>query len=542
MDHPSADDPFWKPLDFSDALTLDIPILFLDQWYDYATSHLVAEFEYRQEAGLPSRLDVGPGTHFSSDATQLEETLRWFDQHLKGGKPPAGTSVRVFVLPDVGWRDLAHWPPAGEPDTWFLAPGGALSREPCAIGDPTHYQYDAADPTPALGGPSLRMEHCGPRDNRPLEARDDVLTFTSPPLQAEAFTEGRVGVDLYLRSDVDHFDLYLRLCDVAPSGESINMSEELRRLTPGDIWRGHDGVFVISVELRPVAYRFAIGHCIRLQVSGGAHPMFARNTCSGEPVADATTIVVAHNAIYHDELHPSRGLPGPPKQSARMSTGTLVLGVLNGLIISLLAVGFVLVYKANRFLNLASAQLGVLSALLLLKAVNDWGWNWWLTFVACVVMGIATGVLVERFVIAPVRRRTTSPVRPLILTIGVSQVLLGLTYIPGLAPVSQAPFPQPFGSNLQVGGVVLSGMSLLTLIAVPVLLLLLTLFLEFTSIGKQIRAAAGNPDAARLCGISGFPSELDHLGHCGGSGGDRRDPERSYHRIIQWRGPRAHSY
>jgi putative CocE/NonD family hydrolase len=306
MDHPSADDPFWKPLDFSDALTLDIPILFLDQWYDYATSHLVAEFEYRQEAGLPSRLHVGPGTHFSSDATQLEETLRWFNQHLKGGKPPAGTSVRVFVLPDVGWRDLAHWPPAGEPDTWFLAPGGALSREPCAIGDPTHYQYDAADPTPALGGPSLRMEHCGPRDNRPLEARDDVLTFTSPPLQAEAFTEGRVGVDLYLRSDVDHFDLYLRLCDVAPSGESINMSEELRRLTPGDIWRGHDGVFVISVELRPVAYRFAIGHCIRLQVSGGAHPMFARNTCSGEPVADATTIVVAHNAIYHDELHPSQ--------------------------------------------------------------------------------------------------------------------------------------------------------------------------------------------------------------------------------------------
>ena len=199
-----------------------------------------------------------------------------------------------------------------------------------------------------------------------------------------------------------------------------------------------------------------------------------------------------------------------------MSTGTLVLGVLNGLIISLLAVGFVLVYKANRFLNLASAQLGVLSALLLLKVVNDWGWNWWLTFVACVVVGIATGLLVERFVIAPVRRRTTSPVRLLILTIGVSQVLLALTYIPGLAPVSQAPFPQPFSSNVQIGGVVLSGMSLLTLIAVPVLLVLLTLFLEFTSIGKQIRAAAGNPDAARLCGISVSRVSLITWGIAGG--------------------------
>jgi branched-subunit amino acid ABC-type transport system permease component len=83
-----------------------------------------------------------------------------------------------------------------------------------------------------------------------------------------------------------------------------------------------------------------------------------------------------------------------------VNTGTLVLGALNGLVISLLAVGFVLVYKANRFLNLASAQLGVLSALLVLKAVNDWGWNWWLTFVACVLVGVATGLVVERFVVA----------------------------------------------------------------------------------------------------------------------------------------------
>ena len=99
--------------------------------------------------------------------------------------------------------------------------------------------------------------------------------------------------------------------------------------------------------------------------------------------------------------------------------------------------------------------------------MNDWGWNWWLSFIGCVVVGIATGLLVERFVIGPVRRRTTSPVRLLILSIGVSQVLLAVTYIPGLTPTSQAPFPQPFSSNLQVGGVVLSGMSMLTLIAVP---------------------------------------------------------------------------
>jgi ABC-type branched-subunit amino acid transport system ATPase component/branched-subunit amino acid ABC-type transport system permease component len=199
-----------------------------------------------------------------------------------------------------------------------------------------------------------------------------------------------------------------------------------------------------------------------------------------------------------------------------VSSGTIVLGLLNGLIVSLLAVGFVLVYRANRFLNLAHAQLGIISAMLLLKVVNDWGWNWWLSFVPCVVVGIATGLLVERFIIAPVRRRTKAPVRLLILTIGVSQVLLALTYIPALAPTSQAPFPQPFNSNVQIGGVVLSGMSLLTLIAVPVILALLTVYLEFTSIGKQIRAAAGNPDAARLCGISVSRVSLITWGIAGG--------------------------
>jgi ABC-type branched-subunit amino acid transport system ATPase component/ABC-type branched-subunit amino acid transport system permease subunit len=199
-----------------------------------------------------------------------------------------------------------------------------------------------------------------------------------------------------------------------------------------------------------------------------------------------------------------------------VTSGTIILGILNGLIISLLAVGFVLVYRANRFLNLAHAQLGVLSAMVLLKVVNDWGWNWWLSLAPCLVLGVVTGLLVERFIIGPVRRRTKAPVRLLILTIGVSQVLLALTYLPGLVPTSEAPFPQPFNSNVQVGGVVLNGMSLLTLIAVPIILLLLTVYLEFTSIGKQIRAAAGNPDAARLCGISVSRVSLITWGIAGG--------------------------
>jgi ABC-type branched-subunit amino acid transport system ATPase component/ABC-type branched-subunit amino acid transport system permease subunit len=187
-----------------------------------------------------------------------------------------------------------------------------------------------------------------------------------------------------------------------------------------------------------------------------------------------------------------------------VTSGTLVLGLLNGLTIALLAVGFVLVYKANRFLNLAHAQLGAVSAMLLAKAVGDWGWNWWLAFVLMTTLGVATGIVVERFLIRPVRSRTRSGVRLLMLTIGISQLLLGVTYMPWLSPDRNQGqvFPQPFTSHANVGDVVLTGMSILTLVVVPVLLALLAWFLSFSSAGKQIRAAAGNADAARLCGIS----------------------------------------
>src|SRR5205823_10178809 len=112
------------------------------------------------------------------------------------------------------------------------------------------------------------------------------------------------------------------------------------------------------------------------------------------------------------------------------SVGSLVLGLLNGLTIGLLAVGLVLIYKSNRFLNLAHAQLGTLSALLVAKWVLDWQWSWWVAFVLAVAVGVLTGFLVERFLVAPLRARSSSPIRLLLLSLGVSQLLLALTYIP----------------------------------------------------------------------------------------------------------------
>jgi ABC-type branched-subunit amino acid transport system ATPase component/ABC-type branched-subunit amino acid transport system permease subunit len=186
-----------------------------------------------------------------------------------------------------------------------------------------------------------------------------------------------------------------------------------------------------------------------------------------------------------------------------VNIGTLVLGLLNGLTIGLLAVGFVLVYKANRFLNLAHAQLGTLSALLLAKLVLDAGLSFWLVFPLVIGVGIGIGLLVERLLVAPLRARTSSPITLLLLSLGISQLLLAVTYIPSLGPdLSEAPqYPQPFESDLMIGAVRLTGMSVLTAVLVPLLVIALAVFFRYSILGKQIRAAASNPDAARLAGI-----------------------------------------
>src|SRR5437660_4121486 len=166
-----------------------------------------------------------------------------------------------------------------------------------------------------------------------------------------------------------------------------------------------------------------------------------------------------------------------------MSLGAWMLGVLNGLTIGLLAVGLVLVYKSNRFLNLAHAQLGTLSALFVAKWVLDWRWSWWVAFILAVAVGVLTGFVVERFLVAPLRARSSSPIRLLLLSLGISQLLLAVTYIPSfnLSPAhSHDPYPQPFGSSLRIGGVRLAGMDVLAAVLVPILVAALFAFMRYS--------------------------------------------------------------
>jgi hypothetical protein len=300
LTHPHGSE-HWRELDFRDTLDwLSIPVLFVDGWYDYPLPYLLENVARLDETGVPHRLVIGPWVHAGLDGnvTQRAE-FAWFDRWLKDDQSvDTGAPVSVFVMPEVGWRDLDHWPPPAQEERWYLQPDGALARDVAPASDPTCFTYDPADPTPAVGGTSLRPEAAGRADNAPLEARDDVVTFTSDVLTSDVEVVGPISAEVYLSSSVEHLDVFVRLCDVDEHGVSTNVCDGLRRLDGADLQP-------VTVELWPTAYRFAAGHRLRIQVSGGAHPLYARNTCSGEPLGTATTLVQAHNAVHHDSAHPS---------------------------------------------------------------------------------------------------------------------------------------------------------------------------------------------------------------------------------------------
>jgi putative CocE/NonD family hydrolase len=145
----------------------------------------------------------------------------------------------------------------------------------------------------------------GAKDNRKLEARPDVLLYTSEPLEGDLEVMGPVRARLFVRSSLQHTDFFARLCDVDEDGRSWNITDGLLRLAPGRGRAAGDGCIELTIDLWPTACRFRRGHRLRLQVSSGAHPRWARNTGGGEPLATAVTLRAADQSVYHDPAHPS---------------------------------------------------------------------------------------------------------------------------------------------------------------------------------------------------------------------------------------------
>jgi len=214
--------------------------------------------------------------------------------------------VQLFVMGENKWRHFADWPPLAHIERWYLQANGGLDTTSPTDSHPDTYRYDPANPTPAVGGNSLgAAKHMGPKDNRVLESRADVLVYTSAVLEQDMEVIGPLTAELYVRSSLEHTDFFARLCAVEESGKSFNLCDGILRLTPGSVSPEPDGSLHIFIEVWPTAYHFRKGQRIRVQVSSGAHPRFVRNSGSGEPLATGTKLIVADQIIYHDPEHPS---------------------------------------------------------------------------------------------------------------------------------------------------------------------------------------------------------------------------------------------
>ena len=314
FDYPDPGDPHWTPIDHSGEVGhVTAATHFISGWYDFMLRESLADYARMLAAGRAPHLTIGPWYH--ADVNWIPEAIRlglnWFDIQLKGERELLRAKpVRIYVMGADEWRDLEAWPPPAQAARFYLAAnrqlhvGSAPERLPGEVST-DRYRYDPADPTPSLGGPLINLPNGAALDNRGLEARADVLTYTTPPLEHDVEVIGPVCLELYARSSLPHTDFFGRVCDVQPDGRSLNICDGLIRVKPGVGEKQPDGSLRLEIDLWATAHRFLHGHCLRLQISSGAHPRWARNLGTGEPIGTGTAMLAADQTIYHDREHPS---------------------------------------------------------------------------------------------------------------------------------------------------------------------------------------------------------------------------------------------
>ncbi|AFT72163.1 Hydrolase CocE/NonD family protein [Alloalcanivorax dieselolei B5] len=277
---------------------VDIPALHVGGWYDSFLTGTLSAYRHFQKGRQPQRLLVGPWGHLpwipqvgqrwlgDSACSPVDDLqLRWFDFFLKGenngvtAEPP----ISLYDLGESDWKDFSAWP-CRQAEKWYLAsngragidPHGGLLRARPDVGEPVEdvWVHDPWRPVPTQGGhlpPSP-----GIQERTALDARPDVLTYTTAALTETLALTGEVRVVLSCAADVDSFDLCAVLGVVDPEGRSHNLTQGYARVAGG----------VVTVSLRAVCATVAAGQCLRLSISGASYPGYALNDGSGRVQGD----------------------------------------------------------------------------------------------------------------------------------------------------------------------------------------------------------------------------------------------------------------
>jgi uncharacterized protein len=298
----TENDPRWKLWDRRvDLPHVTIPASFVAGWYDPFLMDQIKDFHALRMTGTPARLTIGPWTHASKGASvaSVHDTLEWGGMHSGRSRHVDRAAVRALVMGANEWLDLDEWPPpTATPERWYLGADGSIGTA-AVVGEPSRYTYDPAAPTPSVGG-RLLLAGAGRKNNRALESRKDVLTFTSAPLTADVRIVGDLSAEIWMSSDRPTWDLFVRLCEVDARGRSFNVSDGLIRVAVPEVAAEP---MLVRFDLSPTAQLFARGRRIRIQVSSGAHPRYARNLGSDERHDVGTVMFAAEQAIFHDADH-----------------------------------------------------------------------------------------------------------------------------------------------------------------------------------------------------------------------------------------------
>jgi putative CocE/NonD family hydrolase len=352
LQHPSLDE-YWERVRIESKYEqIDAAALHIGGWYDIFLEGTLRNFIGMQSRGKSAwarqkqRLIVGPWLHglferevgeqdfgpgALPDAVDLGGLhLQWFD-HCLQNQPDNGAPVRLFVMGTNVWRNENEWPLArAVPTRYYLASGGAanslrgdgqLSTQSQKHIVSDKFLYDPERPVPTCGGCTLMAGplSAGPRDQRSVEERDDVLVYTSVPLSEPLEITGTVEAVVYASTDGRDTDFTAKLIDVAPDGRAINLCDgivraryrhSLRRaelLEPGKVYE-------FRILLGSTSFVFAPGHRIRVEVSSSNFPRFDRNLNTGGDIATDSLGRPAVQHVFHGGVRASHVvLPVVPK-------------------------------------------------------------------------------------------------------------------------------------------------------------------------------------------------------------------------------------
>jgi uncharacterized protein len=328
-----------------------VPCLHLSGWYDsFVTQTLNAYERFTSETSSEHRLLVGPWYHipwsqqvgavdFGDAARNMvdEYQLAWLDAWTKGRREAldALPRVRLFVTGSNSWHDADRWPlPGVTAQTWYLRSAGRANSlsgdgvlspdKPGVVELADYFFYNPTAPVQSIGGHSCcypQAAPMGPMDQRDVEIRNDVLIYSSPPLERSVWVVGPVKARLFAASSARDTDWVVKICDVAPDGRSLNIQEGVIRarfrngFDQPDLIEP-DSIIEYTIDVGACCHRFEAGHRIRVQVTSSNFPGIDRNPNTGGPIGMEGPFewIPASQTVFHDATHPSSiALPVMPE-------------------------------------------------------------------------------------------------------------------------------------------------------------------------------------------------------------------------------------